>query len=372
MLIGKEGCHINKLKASTTAAWSITGSNANNEDRVVVIGGSAEGVINAVHALTEHMDQQQRIVPTTTSGASRSTSALTLRILFPSSCIGLLIGPAGARVSKLRIDSKVDRLHIYRDNIGSTDERVIEISGEKRALCSAVKLLLSEAGPALAKQQSVSTLYKPVHNGLRRLQSQERHSTTAEVRVDSYRPGSAKSQSRTRSYSLVGLSETGPSRNGSDRHRQKRRISENSDSDSDLECKSSKRRMSEAAEPDRAYGSQARHGRSHRNSPPQMKRRSTASTHSPRSASSSGRQSPDEASKEEKLVIPDSVAGRLIGRKGSYLLALETQSGAHITLSPRVKNMTDRIVTVVGRTAEVSTACKLIRNSVQSFEDLEA
>ncbi|KAJ2791069.1 hypothetical protein GGI18_001392, partial [Coemansia linderi] len=76
-------------------------------------------------------------------------------------------------------------------------------------------------------------------------------------------------------------------------------------------------------------------------------------------------------STEEKLVIPDSVAGRLIGRKGSYLLSLETQSGAQISLSPRVPNMTDRIVTVVGRVGEVSAACKLIKDSVQSFEDLE-
>ncbi|KAJ2451631.1 hypothetical protein GGI03_006852 [Coemansia sp. RSA 2337] len=46
MLIGKDGCHINKLKASTTALWSIKGNNANQEDRVVAISGSAEGVVN--------------------------------------------------------------------------------------------------------------------------------------------------------------------------------------------------------------------------------------------------------------------------------------------------------------------------------------
>ncbi|KAJ1664636.1 hypothetical protein GGF38_003069, partial [Coemansia sp. RSA 25] len=103
-----------------------------------------------------------------------------------------------------------------------------------------------------------------------------------------------------------------------------------------------------------------------------LKRRSSTSTRSSYSTSSSGKGSPDERSKEEKLVIPDSIAGRLIGRKGSYLLSLETQSGAQITLSPRVQNMPDRVVTVVGRIDEVSIACRLIRNSVQNFEDLEA
>ncbi|KAJ2495042.1 hypothetical protein IWW47_004278 [Coemansia sp. RSA 2052] len=46
MLIGKEGCHINKLKASTTATWSIAGSNTNSEDRVVVISSSTESVVH--------------------------------------------------------------------------------------------------------------------------------------------------------------------------------------------------------------------------------------------------------------------------------------------------------------------------------------
>ncbi|KAJ2335290.1 Poly(rC)-binding protein 4 [Coemansia sp. RSA 2681] len=367
MLIGKEGCHINKLKASTTATWSIAGSNTNSEDRVVVISSSTESVVHAVHALAEHMDQQQRLA-TINSGVSGATPALTLRLLFPASCIGLLIGPGGARISKLRADSKISHLHIYRDSIWNTDERVIEISGTRQALCSAVAQVLRETGPSLPKQQAVSVLYKPVHNGFRRLQSRERHSPSSETRTDSYRPSSARDQHRSRSSSLLGLRGADSSRDAPDRQRQKRRMSDNLDSD----YKVSKRRVSEASEAGRTPEAPYRHDRARRASPPQLKRRSSTSTRSSYSTSSSGKGSPDERSKEEKLVIPDSIAGRLIGRKGSYLLSLETQSGAQITLSPRVQNMPDRVVTVVGRIDEVSIACRLIRNSVQNFEDLEA
>ncbi|KAJ2748012.1 RNA binding protein, heterogenous nuclear RNP-K like protein [Coemansia sp. BCRC 34301] len=373
MLIGKSGCHINKLKASSTATWSITGSNTNKEDRVVIISSTLEGVVNAIHTLTEHMDQQQQIAATFNSSAPQPTYALTLRLLFPASCIGLVIGPGGARVSKLRVDSKIDRVHIYRDSICHTDERVIEICGTRQSLCHAVELMLRETGPTLAKQQSVSTLYKPAQNGFRRLQSQERQSRDLylpnhEMLTDSYRPSPSKEKSRNRSFSLVGFGEADSDHDTSGKNKQKRRMSDNPES----ERRPSKRRVSDAPGSSRESDASRRLGRADRYSPPQLNRRSSASTRSSHSASSSRKHSPDDRSKEEKMVIPDSVAGRLIGRKGSYLLSLENQSGAQISLSPRVQNMTDRIVTVVGRTDEVRAACKLIKSSVQSFEDLEA
>ncbi|KAJ2862533.1 Poly(rC)-binding protein 4 [Coemansia aciculifera] len=363
MLIGKDGCHINKLKASTTALWSIKGSNANQEDRVVVISGSAEGVVNAIQALTEHMDQQQQLTATLDSSRSAS-SPLTLRLLFPAGCIGFVMGPGGARVAKLRVDSKISRLHIYRDNISQADERVIEISGTKKALCQAVTLILRETGAVLAAQQSIATLYKPSRNGLRRLQSGDRAASSSELRADSYVPSSSKDHPRNRSQSLLGLGEADSSRDGADRPKQKRRMSDNSESD----YWPSKRRVSEVSESGRSSNAAHHQGHTRRESPPQLKRRISRN---PLVASNSGKRSIGENSKEEKLVIPDCVAGRLIGRKGSYLLSLETQSGAQITLSPRVPNMADRIVTVVGRIDDVNAACKLIKDSVQNFEDLE-
>ncbi|KAJ2816416.1 Poly(rC)-binding protein 4, partial [Coemansia sp. 'formosensis'] len=227
MLIGRDGCHINKLKASTTALWSIKGNNSNQEDRVVVISGSAEGVINAIQALTEHMDEQQQL--NFTPGTSRSTaSPLTLRLLFPAGCIGIVMGPGGARVAKLRIDSKISRLHIYRDNISQADERVIEICGTKKALCQAVTLILRETGTALATQQSVATLYRPSRSGLRRLLSGDRVTPSSETYADSYIPSSSKDHHRNRSQSLLGLGEVGSIHDGAGRPKQKRRVSDNS------------------------------------------------------------------------------------------------------------------------------------------------
>ncbi|KAJ2493862.1 Poly(rC)-binding protein 2 [Coemansia sp. RSA 2050] len=363
MLIGKDGCHINKLKESTTALWSIKGSNTDQEDRVVVLSGSAEGVINAIQALTEHMEQQQRLAATL--GASRSApGSLMLRLLFPAGCIGFVMGPGGARVAKLRVDSGISRLHIYRDNISQADERVIEICGARRAICQAIILMLCEMGSALATQQGIATLYRPSRSGLHRLLSGDRAASSSETRTDTYIPSSSKDYHRNRSQSLLELGEADSGRISSERPRQKRRMSDNSESDSWPR----KRLVSEASESGRRSNAVHRHSHTRQGSSPQPKRRTSRN---PPVASSTGKRGTSECSMEEKLVIPDSVAGRLIGRKGSYLLSLEAQSGAQISLSPRVPNMTDRIVTVVGRAGEVSAACKLIKDSVQSFEDLE-
>ncbi|KAJ2689128.1 Poly(rC)-binding protein 4 [Coemansia spiralis] len=363
MLIGKDGCHINKLKESTTALWSIKGSNTDQEDRVVVLSGSAEGVINAIQALTEHMEQQQQLA--VALGSSRPTPGpLMLRLLFPAGCIGFVMGPGGARVAKLRVDSGISRLHIYRDNISQADERVIEICGTRKAICQAIIMILSETGSALATQQGIATLYRPSRSGLHRLLSGDRAAPGSETRTDSYVPSSSKDSHRNRSQSLLELGEADSSRSGAERPRQKRRMSDNSESD----YWPRKRRVSEASESGRRSNTAHRHSHTRQGPSPPPKRRTSRN---PLVASNTGKRSTSEGSMEEKLVIPDSIAGRLIGRKGSYLLSLETQSGAQISLSPRVPNMTDRIVTVVGRVGEVSAACKLIKDSVQSFEDLE-
>ncbi|KAJ2705860.1 hypothetical protein H4R19_005072 [Coemansia spiralis] len=72
---------------------------------------------------------------------------------------------------------------------------------------------------------------------------------------------------------------------------------------------------------------------------------------------------------QEKLVVADSIAGRLIGRNGKHLLSLEERSGARIMLSPRVKSIPDRIATVVGRPGDVRRACALIRENMREFAD---
>ncbi|KAJ2514658.1 hypothetical protein H4217_005631 [Coemansia sp. RSA 1939] len=71
---------------------------------------------------------------------------------------------------------------------------------------------------------------------------------------------------------------------------------------------------------------------------------------------------------ENKLVISDSIAGRLIGRNGSYLVTLQERSGARITLSPRVQDMPDRVVTVTGSHEQVDRANRLIKTSMRDFQ----
>ncbi|KAJ2484172.1 Poly(rC)-binding protein 2 [Coemansia sp. RSA 2320] len=359
MLIGKGGCHINKLKADTSAAWSIAGCNTSHEDRVVVICGSAKQIIHAVHALTDHMECQQQRPSAASSSSTSRPQDLTLRLLFPASCIGLILGPGGARSTKLRADTQISRLHIFRDNMPLSDERIVEMSGTRSALNQAFENLLREAGSALTSQQGLSTLYKPVRHGLRRLQSQDRLPLgVSSSRADVYRPAPPQDgPARKRSQSMLGLEEAESGHGGSDSYQRKRRMSDNPEAD---RWPDRRRHSRCTSPPTRSSSSSSSLARS----------RTTRNPPAARAAATNRRPSSD--AKEEKLVIPDSIAGRLIGRNRANLILLENQSGAQIKLSPRVQNMPDRVVTVVGHPGQVSVAYKLIKDSVQSFEDLEA
>ncbi|KAJ1722100.1 hypothetical protein LPJ53_003469, partial [Coemansia erecta] len=70
----------------------------------------------------------------------------------------------------------------------------------------------------------------------------------------------------------------------------------------------------------------------------------------------------------KKIVVSDVVAGWLIGRNGSRIASVMRRSGADIRLSPRVRCMNDRIVTITGSSHTVRDARKRIERKVRAFE----
>lgn len=353
MLIGKDGSHINNLKESTNASWRIHGNNANQEDRIVVINGSIASIAHAVCKLAEHMDQQQMAADA--SSRNSNSDSLCLRFLFPGNCIGSILGPGGSRLSSIRqTEPDITWLHIYHGFVPQTNERIIEAVGPAQALGRVAEQLLQLSKESLTRYQETSRLYRPVRNGLHRMISRERDiqngSSTRSLRKGpstsfSNASGSdydddAEGEGRKRSYSMVNPSKHMDVCNDDDRgYKRPRRLSDNTHS--------------------RRSTSSHYH---HHNNP--QHERSNGSKH--RSNHSRNR-----SMREEKLVVPDNIAGRLIGRNGACLISMESQSGAQITLSPRIPNMPDRIVTVVGSSKDVSTACRLIKDKVHIFEDMD-
>ncbi|KAJ2617616.1 RNA binding protein, heterogenous nuclear RNP-K like protein [Coemansia sp. RSA 1365] len=342
MLIGKNGRHITKLKEMTSASWFITGNNPNNVDRIVVIRGTADEVTHAIHALALHMNEQTK----------HSTRHPTLRFLFPTKSIGAIIGPNGSHVEKKRNELGIVWLHAHQNSIPFTQERILEISGPTAALKTTVAWLVCTTISDLATLQQTSTLYMPTRNGLQQLLQKERRPATSEQN-SAYRISAGESDSsyahtgRKRSSSAFGVDTYKPTPNDAHLTSKRKRPRYASDGNN-----------SRVHEVDRSKCLM----NSRRRSSPMLLTSSSSST----SSNTGSRR--EKNAHTEKIIIPDTIAGPLIGRSGSNLESLRERSGANISISPRVHNMPDRIVTVAGKLHEVSCACKLIKGFMRNFD----
>ncbi|KAJ2852610.1 Poly(rC)-binding protein 3 [Coemansia brasiliensis] len=314
VLIGKNGRHIAKLKESTKASWFISRNTEDGADRLVVLRGSASELANAIYALAQHLSEQA----TDNRPDDKSVQLPTLHFLFPIKSIGSILGPGGANIAKKRADLDINWLHIFHDAIPFTSERIVETKGTPSALKAVTAWLIQTTMPDLSILQQTAAPYCPVRNGLHKMLVQERQYASSDHRNPINRGG------RKRSLSSFEPDTYRPATDSSqDRNKRPRRSSDNSD-------ERSRRRM-------------------------------------PTSQSSS-----KHSNRKEKIVIPDTMAGRIIGRNGTHLALLREKSGARIELSPRVPSMQDRIVTISGHTKQVNDARKLVKDCIRKFENTGA
>ncbi|KAJ1766115.1 RNA binding protein, heterogenous nuclear RNP-K like protein [Coemansia sp. RSA 1813] len=376
MLIGKDGRHINMLKEATSASWTITRTTAEQEDRIVIISGSINDVVDAVYFLAEHINKQQQQQHNMDRSRGFEPHPPVLRFLFPFKSIGAILGMGGSRATKLRAETGITRFHIFEDSIPFTQERIVEMGGSSLALKTATMLMLRSTESTLRQMQETSTLYQPVKNGLLQMIARDSghrddlfttntdrtragpkhvHTKRSAVGSDDRRGGDRK-----RSRSLLRIDDDDdygrakgslPSESG----KKSRRMSDNSDYRRDSARSNRSRRGSESSSRSQRCNSyKTPHSRD--SEPPK-------SRHCERSNS---RYTAEKT--ENKLVISDSIAGRLIGRNGCCLTSLQERSGAKITLSPRIQGMPDRVVTMTGSHEQVNKAYKLIKTTMRDFE----
>ncbi|KAJ1945431.1 RNA binding protein, heterogenous nuclear RNP-K like protein [Kickxella alabastrina] len=341
MLIGKNGRHIIKLKESTRANWFITANSSNFEDRIVVIRGTIDNIAHAVHTLAEHINHEQSVGEKDTP--QQQQTILSLRFLFPTKVIGFILGSGGSRIEKLRQISGINRVHISNTAIPFTHERIVEITGTDDGLRAAATGLLQATESELTRMQDAATLYKPTKNGLNLFLAQEK------ILIGG--PGPSRSafdgdHGRKRSRSALVVEQKDSAQRAYSGGKRLRRSSDNAES---------RESPTKYICPTERSSMRAKDGHD------------TSSTSS-RNSNDNGRYS---RGTEEKLVIPDFIAGRLIGRNGCHLERIKSDSGASIHLSPRVRNMPDRVVTIIGLSDEVRSARKLISKTMRHFEDKE-
>ncbi|XP_055929377.1 RNA-binding protein Pasilla-like isoform X2 [Argiope bruennichi] len=71
---------------------------------------------------------------------------------------------------------------------------------------------------------------------------------------------------------------------------------------------------------------------------------------------------PAEREKQVKILVPNSTAGMIIGKGGSYIKQIKEESGAYVQISQKSKDhaLAERCITVIGEMENNKTACNMI------------
>ncbi|XP_073994185.1 RNA-binding protein Nova-1-like protein passilla [Rhodnius prolixus] len=74
-----------------------------------------------------------------------------------------------------------------------------------------------------------------------------------------------------------------------------------------------------------------------------------------------------EREKQLKILVPNTTAGMIIGKGGSYIKQLKEESGAYVQISQKAKDQSlqERCITVMGETENNKKACEMILLKVQ-------
>jgi len=76
--------------------------------------------------------------------------------------------------------------------------------------------------------------------------------------------------------------------------------------------------------------------------------------------------SPSAPTNTEKIVIPKSASGAVIGRGGTIISSIKTQSGTQISIADAAANSEDRVVSITGSPQAIQNAIFLIRQRVEA------
>lgn len=147
-IIGKGGSSISEIQAQSGARMQLSRNNdffpgsANSTDRVLLIVGSVNQMLTALHLVLSKLSSEPGVAETMLARDGRST---LLRMLVPAALAGSVIGKSGTTIRSFCEDSKAQITVSPRDKrlLGSND-RIVKIIGHTEALMRAVALIVTK------------------------------------------------------------------------------------------------------------------------------------------------------------------------------------------------------------------------------------
>ncbi|XP_077437691.1 poly(rC)-binding protein 3 isoform X1 [Vanacampus margaritifer] len=137
-IIGKKGETVKKMREESGARINI--SEGSSPERIVTITGPTEGIFRAFSMIAQKFEED--ITAAMTNSNVASNPPVTLRLVFPGSQCGSLIGKGGSKIKEIR-ETTGAQVQVAGDMLPDSTERAVTISGTPQAITQCVRHICS-------------------------------------------------------------------------------------------------------------------------------------------------------------------------------------------------------------------------------------
>ncbi|XP_049592018.1 poly(rC)-binding protein 3 [Syngnathus scovelli] len=137
-IIGKKGETVKKMREESGARINI--SEGSSPERIVTITGPTDGIFRAFSMIAQKFEED--ITAAMTNSNVASNPPVTLRLVFPGSQCGSLIGKGGSKIKEIR-ETTGAQVQVAGDMLPDSTERAVTISGTPQAITQCVRHICS-------------------------------------------------------------------------------------------------------------------------------------------------------------------------------------------------------------------------------------
>ncbi|XP_056292019.1 poly(rC)-binding protein 3 isoform X2 [Pseudoliparis swirei] len=133
-IIGKKGETVKSMREESGARINI--SEGSCPERIVTITGPTEGIFKAFSLIAHKFEED--VTAAMTNSPVTSKPPVTLRLVFPGSQCGSLIGKGGSKIKEIR-ETTGAQVQVAGDMLPDSTERAVTISGTPQAITQCVR-----------------------------------------------------------------------------------------------------------------------------------------------------------------------------------------------------------------------------------------
>uniref|UniRef100_H2V8R1 Zgc:110045 n=1 Tax=Takifugu rubripes TaxID=31033 RepID=H2V8R1_TAKRU len=137
-IIGKKGETVKKMREESGARINI--SEGSSPERIVTITGATEAIFRAFAMIAQKFEED--ISAAMSNSSVTSKPPVTLRLVFPGSQCGSLIGKGGSKIKEIR-ETTGAQVQVAGDMLPDSTERAVTISGTPQAITQCVRHICS-------------------------------------------------------------------------------------------------------------------------------------------------------------------------------------------------------------------------------------